>query len=310
LRETPTTLDLRAFIAERGPMLRRLLDQSIELVIEPSAELHPVFIDPGQLDQALMNLVLNARDAMTTGGRLTISLRSKTRTNERGETLDLSVLSVIDDGCGMAPEVAQRAFELFYSTKESGRGTGLGLASVRRTIEAAGGIVGIDSKVHEGTRVELALPRSTGAIRAQGSPEGSAGMDDFGPNLAVGQTAMILEDEADVRRTLAVALTQAGYRVIPAEDGEEAVSLSAALSPGELNWIISDLMMPKLSGDAAAAAILEHHPQAKVLFVSGHADIKHRVGTFQPGTVLTKPVSHRDILKAMAAFDSDRHQAR
>ncbi|GAA1607015.1 hybrid sensor histidine kinase/response regulator [Actinoplanes couchii] len=280
----PRALDLNRRIAETREMLRRTLGDQIELVIRPGADLPSVTGDPGQFEQMLVHLAHNARDAMPGGGRLEI------------ETALIGghvVLRVGDTGRGMAPDVAERAFEPFYTTKGSGEGTGLGLATVYGIVTQAGGEVSLTSEVDLGTTITVLLPAGE-PIVAGDEPEETGGVG------ARGETLLVVEDEDALRDVAGRILTGAGYRVLSAEGGAQALEL-AARHDGEIDLLVSDVVMPGMLGKELAERLVVIRPTTRVLYMSGYAQpILASQGTLDPGVaLLEKPFTANDLLTAV-----------
>jgi two-component system, cell cycle sensor histidine kinase and response regulator CckA len=253
----PQTLDLRRVVGDVRRMLERTMGKSVELEIRAPDPLPLVTVDVHQLEQVLLNLAVNARDAMPNGGHLTIELRE-----ENGQ----ACVEVSDTGVGMDVEVAARAFEPFFTTKPAGAGTGLGLAMVYGIVTQAGGEVTLQSSPHEGTTVTFSLPA---AQRVEGTPAADDG--EGAPRPAAGQTVLLVDDEDPVRTVAARILTRHGYRVVEAGGGEEALALCEALDqPPDL--LLTDVAMPKTSGCELARRLdAERPPAPPVVFMSGYS---------------------------------------
>jgi two-component system cell cycle sensor histidine kinase/response regulator CckA len=274
----PKVLDLNEVIDSTGKMLRRLIGEDVTLTTILSPGLSRVRIDPGQVEQVLMNLAVNARDAMPRGGRLTI----ETKDVEVGE-VDLACrpdlkpgrhvqLSVADTGHGMTDEVQARLFEPFFTTKGVGKGTGLGLATVYGIVKQAGADIAVDTRVGAGTTFtilfpavpESAVPAETGELR--GAPRGA-------------ETVLLAEDEDAVRKLARLALEMQGYTVLEAGTGADAVRV-AETHPGPVHLLATDVVMPDLGGGDLAEAVRARRPGVKVLYMSGYTDdavIRHGV---------------------------------
>ena len=280
----PQVLDLNKVIADVEEMLRRSIGEHIKLIVRPEADLPPVTCDPGQIEQLLVGLVLNARDAMPSGGNLVI---------DTGRHDDQVRLRVSDSGRGMKPEVLERAFEPFFTTKASGEGTGLGLATVYGIATQAGGDVSIASEPGLGTTVTVLLPAAeradTGPVPAK--PVGTRGH---------GETLLVVEDEAALRDVAGRILSGAGYRVLAAEGGAEALAL-AARHDGEIDLLLSDVVMPGMLGKEVAERLVLDRPHTRVLYMSGYAQpVLHSQGTLDPGVaLLEKPFTATDLLTAV-----------
>jgi PAS domain S-box-containing protein len=248
-------VDLAVLLREIEELLRRLLPLSVELVIEAGPGPATVRGAPDQLEQVLVNLVVNARDALGDSGRITLGTE---RTGERVR------LTVRDTGPGMSEEVQQRAFEPFFTTKAPGQGTGLGLATCYGIVEQSGGRITMSSAPGQGTAVHIELPFvSDEAARAAAPPRELRRERDL--------TVLLAEDEPAVRRITALALRRAGHRVLEAEDGAAALRLAEA-GGDEIDVLVSDVVMPSMGGRALAAALRERHPELPVLFVSGYTE--------------------------------------
>jgi nitrogen-specific signal transduction histidine kinase/CheY-like chemotaxis protein len=288
----PRILDLNAVAADAEKMLRRLIGEDVALVTALDPALGTVRADPGQVEQILLNLAVNARDAMPTGGQLTI----KTCNVELDDGYVQShpdarpgphvLMAVTDTGCGMPPEVKARIFEPFFTTKGQGKGTGLGLATVYGIVRQSGGHIGVYSEVGVGTTFKVYLPR-------EGLPAGAA--KSRSGQLAPPQgteTVLLVEDESGVRALTRQVLSKCGYRVLEAAGAGEAVKAAAGAS-GPIHLLVSDVVMPGPSGRVVANRVAELHPGVRVLFMSGYTDdevVRH--GVLQEGVnFLQKPFS-------------------
>ncbi len=299
---TPQPLDLGATLAAMELMIRRLIGEDIELRIDASPTLGMVVVDAGQIEQVVMNLVVNARDAMHGGGTLTIVTERAEVAAPLAAELGLvagtfAVLSVIDTGIGIDEQTRAHVFDPFFTTKERGKGTGLGLSTVMGIVKQSGGHVTVDSRVGHGTTFRVYLPMSTAPIE----PLMPAVPRTLTPLPAQGRI-LLVEDEAPVRELVRDVLLRAGYDVLDAADGEQALSI--ARTAGELHLLLTDVIMPKMSGPQLATRFLEAHPGTPVLFMSGYTDDK--LGQLDLGVALVqKPLTPdvllrrvRDVLKA------------
>lgn len=277
-------------------MFKRVLSDAIDLRFQPGAQGVVVAADPAEIDGALLNLVMNARDAQPGGGRIVLTTdvaeidEAEARRIRGGKTGRFLRLSISDRGTGMAPEVVARAGEPFFSTKGAGRGTGLGLTSVMMTAERAGGFLQIRSAQGQGTEVVIHLPalEQTADPLAQEDPE-----IQFGD----GELVLVVEDDALVREAVMQRLEAIGFAVIEAANGEVALALIEAGEPVDL--VFSDVVMPgALSGYDLVRQVQENHPGIGVLLTSGHVSSAYRETSPQgpPVELLTKPYS----LKALA----------
>ncbi|MEU4161615.1 ATP-binding protein [Actinoplanes sp. NPDC026670] len=280
----PQPVDLNTLITGAQELLRRTLGEHISLILRPGPDLPTVTCDPNQIEQMLVNLALNARDAMPSGGQLVIDtglLDSRVR------------LRVCDSGRGMTAEVAERAFEPFYTTKGSGEGTGLGLATVYGIVTQAGGEVTLSSEVGLGTTITVLLPAGTAPSDpdAVGEPAGTVGR---------GETLLVAEDEDALRDVAGRILTGAGYRVLLADGGAQALEL-AARHDGDIDLLVSDVVMPGMLGKELAERLVVARPGTRVLYMSGYAQpVLASQGTLDPGVaLLEKPFTAGDLLTAV-----------
>jgi two-component system cell cycle sensor histidine kinase/response regulator CckA len=284
---TPDVLDLNEVVRGTEKLLRRVLGEDVVVSTRLQPELWRVRCDPAQLEQVILNLAANARDAMPEGGHLLLD----TANVEVGEAPPHPVvaagqwvrLSVHDSGAGMAPEVKAHLFEPFFTTKATGRGTGLGLATVYGIVKQSGGQIRVESDPAQGTTFDIFLPR---CVAAKGPiPELAEDRAHRGAG-----TVLLVEDDAGVREVAARALREGGYRVLAASGAGEAMEL-AARAPGPVDILVTDVIMPGVNGKALAQELLLRRPAMRVLFVSGYADdILGRQGVLEPGVeFLAKP---------------------
>jgi CheY-like chemotaxis protein len=250
-------------------MLHRLLGEDIELVVRTGGHRGMTHVDPGQLEQVIMNLVVNARDAMPGGGTLTIEtanveLDDLAATQVAGVAGPYVSLTVTDTGCGMDAATRARIFEPFYTTKDKGRGTGLGLSTCHGIIRQSGGFVTVYSEVGLGTVFTVYLPRVDAVATAEQLPTRSQ-------ELGGDETLLVVEDDEVVRTCVSRMLQDRGYHVLVARDGEEAVAI-ARRRPQRIDLVLSDVIMPRSSGPDVVARVLELAPQARALYMSGYSD--------------------------------------
>jgi signal transduction histidine kinase/ActR/RegA family two-component response regulator len=304
----PRSVDVNRLVAGVSDILRRTLGATIavEIVYEPA--LWPVFADANQLENALLNLTLNARDAMSDGGRLTIETANVLLDDPAApDQTDMAageyvLLSVSDTGCGMPPEVLERAFEPFFTTKESGKGSGLGLSMVYGFVHQSGGHARIYSEPGEGTSVKLYLPRAADA--AAGSSGCSAADPDETPGplprALPGETVLLVEDNEAVRRYAAEALAGLGYAVLEAGTGSEAVEVAKRTAGRRLDLLFTDVVLPGgMNGRMLAEAIAGFRPGIPVLFTTGYTPnaIVHQ-GRLDAGVLLlSKPYRLVDLAR-------------
>jgi PAS domain S-box-containing protein len=291
----PQILNLNEVVADMSRMLQRIIGEDIELVTHLAQELGPVKADPVQMDQVLMNLVINARDAMPEGGTLIVATANvvldeayATRhvDTQAGEYVQLIVR---DTGVGMTEEVLAHLFEPFFTTKEGGQGTGLGLATVFGIVKQSGGHIRVHSKVGQGTAFFIHLPRVAGAT-IQEQPQAESGRD---PQLARGsETILVVEDEAAVRQLTDRILSAFGYQVLTAENGAEGIAISSQ-HKGPIHMLLTDVIMPHMNGKELAERIKAERPAVKVLYMSGYTrDIIARRGVLEPETAfIAKPLT-------------------
>ena len=289
-----SVLDLRDLVPGMMELLQRTLGEHIEVRFDADQDLWPVEVDRNQLEAALVNLAVNARDAMPDGGSLTVGMANRGAAEQdgapepRGEYV---VIAVTDTGVGMAPEVKQRVFEPFFTTKESGKGTGLGLSMVYGFVRQSEGHIEIDSAVDEGTTVRILLPRSEKAERSAGSVRALSPA----PRRGNGETILVVEDDDKVRQVTVSALGTLGYEVIEAETGDEALSV---LRDGSgIDLVLSDVKMPgATSGIDLARRVGAEWPWIKVLLTSGYIEAEADVEQFE---VIFKPYRVTELAERM-----------
>jgi CheY-like chemotaxis protein len=282
-------------------ILRRTLGADLDLVTDLGADLSPVLVDPGQIDQVILNLAVNARDAMPCGGSLTITTDSvevdRAYAAEWSSVLPGHYVrvTVADTGKGMPPEVIKHAFEPFYTTKNKGEGSGLGLATVYGAITQAEGHVRIQSEPDKGTTFTILLPVTTQSATEAALTPASA-------HTSYGLTALIVEDEDALREVTRRLLTRQGYTVITASNGAEAVSAADSYQ-GTIDLLLTDVIMPQMLGKEAAERIRLARPDIRVLFMSGYAQpILASEGRLDPDvTLLDKPFTERELLDKVSA---------
>jgi PAS domain S-box-containing protein len=267
----PRVLDLNAEIRDAEKMLRRLIGEDILLTTVLTPGLGRVRVDPGQMQQVLLNLAVNSRDAMPQGGRLTIETRDVAldenfvRAHPGARPGSYAMLAVSDTGCGMDEETRARLFEPFFTTKKPGKGTGLGLATVYGIVTQSGGCLEVYSEAGLGTTFKVYLPRFTGPLSTTRSSQGMR------PLLRGSETVLLAEDEAAVRTLAGKILRSCGYEVVEAGDGQEALQV-AEQHQGRIDLVITDVVMPHVSGRMLAERLAELRPGVKVLYLSGYTD--------------------------------------
>jgi nitrogen-specific signal transduction histidine kinase/CheY-like chemotaxis protein len=267
---TPKVVDLCELILNLTKLLRRLIGEDIELVTRTVSESARVRVDPGLMEQVLVNLSVNARDAMPHGGRLVIETSEAVVGNGKAPDVSLPagtyvVLSIQDDGCGMSEEVKAHLFEPFFTTKEVGKGTGLGLATCYGIVSQIGGHIVVDSQIGIGTTFHIYLPRvedqptSTAAERSLEVPRGS-------------ETILLVEDDSSVRSLVARLLRETGYRVVEVASGEAALGAVERDGGGDIAVLVTDIVMPGASGRQIAGLVRRIRPALPVLLISGYTD--------------------------------------
>jgi CheY-like chemotaxis protein len=264
-------LDLNQAIWEAHKLIRRLVPATIEVAPMLASAIGWVKIDPSQVEQILINLVVNARDAMPEGGKVVIET-SEVELDEAYVSQHLGVrpgpyvlLSVSDSGCGMDPETMVRIFEPFFTTKQPGRGTGLGLSTTYGIVKQNGGHIAVESTIGSGSRFRIYLPRVQ-APAEQSNPTAARKLEQTGR-----ATVLIVEDEASLRRLLSLSLERRGYTVMTAVDGAEAIEIFRQ-HPGEIDVVVSDVVMPRIDGFELKRRIADLTPGMRFVFISGYSD--------------------------------------
>lgn len=289
----PQVLDLNQLVLNVSHLLRRLISANIELVTLPADGLGLTKADPGQLEQVIINLVVNARDAMPNGGKLLIETSNVTLDETYTQQhLDMwpgeyVLLAVTDTGSGMPPEVLAHIFEPFFTTKEEGKGTGLGLATCYGIIKQSEGYIHVYSEEGTGTTFKVYLPRvhdtavtTTAVAKSEHLPTGT-------------ETVLLAEDEPSVRQLVTTVLHQQGYTVIAAANGVEALHLARENTELGIDLLVSDVVMPQMGGSLLAQSIKTIYPDIKILFISGYPDNSvTQSGILEQGSAfLQKPFS-------------------
>jgi CheY-like chemotaxis protein len=298
----PKLLDLNDVVHGLEPMLQRVLGEDVRLVAQFENDAVLLNADAGQIEQVVLNLVINARDAMPRGGRLTLRTaraildEAFARKHIGSRPGAYAVIEVADEGAGMDAATMARIFEPFYTTKEVGRGSGLGLSTVYGIVKQNDGYVSVDSAPGAGSVFRVYLPAAEGdvaAVIADAAPPPEA--DAAGGR----ETILILEDEEGLRTIAREILEEAGYRVLEARDVPEGIALAAG-PPGSIDAILSDVVMPGASGPQGVALIRALHPRVRTLYMSGYPDLDQREGGLGPGDVLLeKPFTAAGLLRRM-----------
>jgi len=291
----PRIVQLSSIIEEMANLLRRLIGEDIRLVLDSDPQLGYVWADPGQLGQVLLNLVVNARDAMPEGG--TLSIRAENTDTASGLVPGepepgpgpFVVLTVADTGIGMSREVQEKIFEPFFTTKEPGKGTGLGLATVYGIVKQSGGHIAVESEPGQGTTFRIFLPRVEAPAADAASHDDSTAAEAARREQVRG-TILLVEDENAVRILVRKVLQRCGYTVLEAANGPDALRISAGHDE-PIDLLLTDVVMPDMSGRELADRLLERNPGLRVLFMSGYtADAIHTQGVLAPdASFLEKP---------------------
>jgi two-component system, cell cycle sensor histidine kinase and response regulator CckA len=292
----PQVVDLNAVVTDLGTMLRRVIGEQVELRLELQPELGRVLADPGQLEQVITNLAVNARDAMPSGGTLTIRTAAVDAADVPGPSPEsmpvgpLVELTVRDDGVGMDERTLARLFEPFFTTKELGRGTGLGLATVYGIVRQSGGHIRVNSRLHHGSTFTIYLPR------VEGTGEHADELPGWTDQPRAAGTVLVVEDDISVRRLAGRVLRARGYRVLEAGEGSQALRLLRQ-HEGPVDLVLTDIIMPGLSGPALVERLLLDAPDMKVLYITGYSEEALRQQGVLPagGALLEKPFTAHQL---------------
>ena len=296
----PKPLGLNNLIGDLAKMLRRLIGENIELVFQAGAELGQVTADPGQIEQVIVNLVVNSRDAMPKGGKLIVRtenvfldddfMKHHAEIKHAGPTV---MVSVTDTGCGMPPEVQTRAFEPFFTTKAKGHGTGLGLATVYGIVKQSGGYIWLYSEPGVGTTIKIYLPRTAG---------GAIPQEQSKDRVVRGgtETVLVAEDEPALRKLVCSVLRKQGYRVLEARDGVEGLRKFHEFGQ-RIDLLFTDVLMPNMSGRELADTVRREKPSTRVIFMTGYAgeNMAGQIRVDAHDHVIQKPFSPNDMARAV-----------
>src|SRR5277367_5939567 len=303
----PKVLDLNGVVSDMEKMLRRLIGEDVELSTVLGPDLGRLKADQGQLEQVVMNLVVNARDAMPQGGKLVIDTQNMVMDEAFIRRYPYPVqagpyvcLTVTDSGIGMDAETKARAFEPFFTTKEKGKGTGLGLSTVYGVVKQSGGYIDIYSSPGQGTTFKIYLPRVDEAIKVE-APAGAA------TSFTGNETILLAEDETSLRTLTRNTLELCGYKVLEAKDGAEALQVSDAYK-GSIDLLLTDMVMPVMGGRALAQELVRRRPEVRLAYMSGYTgQAVGSQGPVDPGSVfLLKPFT-RELLTRKIREALDRH---
>jgi CheY-like chemotaxis protein len=296
---SPRVVDLSEVVQDMGRMLARIIGEDVELRLVPADGAVLCHVDPHQIEQVVMNLVVNARDALPSGGTITVTTKS-VRLDEdfarshHGVTAGPHVaLSVADTGVGMSPETQARVFEPFFTTKDGAGGTGLGLATVFGIVQQSGGTIWIDSAIGRGTTFTLYFPQAREDAKAD-----PASAPAVSKPVGGHETILLVEDDPQVRVLVERVLHRQGYKTLSAESAASAVRLSQELA-GDIDLLLTDVVLRDTSGPELAAVLGQQRPRMKTLFMSGYAASRGGARTVEPryGEVVPKPVNG-DVLAA------------
>ncbi len=266
----PRVINVNALITQTEKMLLRLIGEDVELLLGLEAAAGNIKADPGHVEQAIVNLAVNARDAMPLGGRINIETanvhldENYARTHMGVTPGEFVMIAVSDTGTGMDAETRRRIFEPFFTTKEKGKGTGLGLATVYGIIKQAGGDIWVYSEIGRGTTFKLYFPRVS-------QPVPEAGAAELAPDGSANETILVVEDEKAVRDLTVRMLERLGYRLLTAAGGAEAIEVSRSFA-GAIHLLLTDVVMPNMSGRQLADALALTRPDMKVLYLSGYTE--------------------------------------
>jgi hypothetical protein len=304
----PRMMNLNSIVEDMGNLLPRLIGEDIELVIRPAASLGTIRADASQMEQVIMNLAVNARDAMPGGGKLVI----ETVNAELDQAYSAShpvvkpgryvLLAVSDSGTGMDAATQAHIFEPFFTTKEQGKGTGLGLATVYGVVKQSGGFIWVYSEVGKGTCFKIYLPRVDQPAEAPGVPQSLSEV----PRGT--ETVLLSEDEQDVREVAREFLESGGYTVLEAQNGEEALRLGMQHN-GKIDLLITDMVMPGMRGPELAARLQKERNDLRVLYMSGYSEhsAADAAPTINRAKLLTKPFSRGVLLRAVRELLNETH---
>jgi PAS domain S-box-containing protein len=290
----PKILGVHSVVSDMEKILRRLIGEDIELRVSAAPDLWLVRADRSQIEQVIMNLAVNARDAMPTGGRLTIETANVELDGSFAHSPTVLapgkyvMLAVTDSGCGMDSKTQAHIFEPFFTTKEKGKGTGLGLATVYGIVKQSGGYIWVYSEVGRGTTFKIYLPREQGS----GAVTGRDRPGEIGESLKGSEVVLLVEDEAGVRELAREYLQLSGYTVLEARDGHVALEL-ATMHAGPIHLLMTDVVMPGISGRELAQRVVKIRPEIKILYMSGYTDqaVAHQGILEGDAVLLQKPFS-------------------
>ncbi|MCA9037409.1 MAG: PAS domain S-box protein [Planctomycetaceae bacterium] len=284
----PRVLQLNEVVVRAEKLLRRLIGEQIDLRVDMEPELHPIKADLNQIEQVLMNLAVNARDAMPAGGQLVI----RTQSILVADATVSVMLQVIDTGLGMNDDVLSRAFEPFFTTKEIGRGSGLGLAVVHGIVKQNGGEISVSSAPGKGACFSICFPAVEAIVNLNSEPL-------LQPSLSAGcETILLVEDEPGVRRLIRMTLERQGYRIVEATNGDEAMAIASRMA-GPIHLLLTDVVMPGMDGRSLADLLRNELPDLRVIYISGYNEVERlRNPSSNPrDTFLRKPLLPQELVQ-------------
>ena len=300
--EPPRVADLADVTRGMFAMVRRTIPESIDLSVQIGDDLWPVLVDPNQMEQVILNLALNARDAMPQGGDLAIGVQNRVVSgyNEIVPPGDYVALVVSDTGTGMAPEILPRIFDPFFTTKQQGKGTGLGLATCYGIVQQAQGHIEVKSEIGHGSIFTVLLPRTTGKAETPAA-------DEEEPDKRRGAaTILVVEDNLSVRRSVVRALEEQGYMVLAASSAEEAIQV-VKFNGRSIDLVVSDVVMANMTGYELAEILAVTHPRLKVLLTTGYSDYLDNAGFRRSSRpMILKPYRPRELLAKITGILNDR----
>jgi CheY-like chemotaxis protein len=291
-------MDLHVALTASEFMLPRLLGSDVELTFRHEASHSWISSDPAQIEQVIMNLAVNSRDAMPEGGRLTVSTRNAPtlpHSEEDSQNQNWVVLEVEDTGTGMDEQTRARIFEPFFTTKLDGKGTGLGLATVYGIVKQSQGHIRVDSTPGQGTRFEIYFPAVASQTLRGPNPSLPAADD---TDSGVSATILIADDEAALRQAIAEILRSSGYKVLEAESSTEALEM-ARQHRGPLEILLTDIVMPGLRGPELARRVAKVHPEVQIVYMSGYAEGLPEAQLPENSTFLQKPFRFATLLEKL-----------
>jgi two-component system, cell cycle sensor histidine kinase and response regulator CckA len=296
----PRVMNINEVVEDMGRLIPRLIGEDVELVLRTDPALGAVRADASQMEQVIMNLAINARDAMPGGGRLLIETSNVELDRNYSAARPIVVpgqyvlLAVSDTGLGMDQETQARIFEPFFTTKEQGKGTGLGLSTVYGVVKQSGGFIWVYSEVGKGTSFKIYLPRVDQAIEKGAVPQ------PHGDAPRGTETILLAEDEQDVRELAREFLESAGYKVMQAANGQEAIRI-ASQNPDTIDLLVTDMVMPGMTGQQLAGRLQQERGPLAVIYMSGYSEhaATEAAHSLPNARLLTKPFSRNAILRAV-----------